>query len=215
MYLFINTTQKESIIMFFQDENIIDFYIWESSNNQSEELLVNINKVIKSNNKSLKDLKGIVVITGPGSYTGIRVGVATANALAFSLNIKILGMNMLDILSAYYFDINFNSNAIIVLIHAIYEKYYYAKYYRDDSNNVIRQDVGNEELIKIIQNNEAECLALQTRDKILEIDNKIELSNVEFQKSIVRYITKLLRKTKKINYAHPFYLNQPNITRSK
>ena len=215
MKLFINTTQKESMIMLFQDEDIIDSYIWESSNNQSEELLLNINQVIKTNNKSLKDLTEIFVITGPGSYTGIRVGVATANALAFSLNINIFGIDMLEVLSAFYFEKISKSKEVIALVHAIYNKYYFAKYYQDNNKKVSRQVVGNEELTKILQNNEIEYLALQTKGEILGIDNKIELSNVEFKKSIVRYITKMFGKIKKRNYAHPFYLNQPNITRSK
>lgn len=215
MYLFINTTQEDSMIMLFNNKNIIDSFIWKSNNSQSEELLINIDKVIKNNNKSLNDLKGIIVITGPGSYTGIRVGVATANALAFSLNINIFGIDILEILSAYYFEQISKSKEVIVLVHAIYNKYYYAKYYQNNSKKISRQVIGKEELKKIMQNNEVESLALQAREETLEMGSVVELSNIDFQKSIVKYIAKLLSKTKKRNYVHPFYLNQPNITKPK
>ncbi|MEX2013232.1 MAG: tRNA (adenosine(37)-N6)-threonylcarbamoyltransferase complex dimerization subunit type 1 TsaB, partial [Candidatus Levyibacteriota bacterium] len=50
-----------------------------------------IEKILKEKNITLRDLNSIEVNTGPGSFTGIRVGISIANALAFILNIPVNG----------------------------------------------------------------------------------------------------------------------------
>ena len=57
----------------------------------SQVLLPMIDQIIKKNKMKIGDIKGIEVNVGPGSFTGTRVGVAVANALGFTLNIKVNG----------------------------------------------------------------------------------------------------------------------------
>lgn len=47
---------------------------------------------LKKNKIQLKDLKALAVFTGPGSYTGLRVGISIANALGYVLNIPVIGL---------------------------------------------------------------------------------------------------------------------------
>lgn len=60
----------------------------------SQVLLPLIMKLLKAADCKLEALKGIEVETGPGSFTGIRVGVSVANALGFALNIPVNGKKM-------------------------------------------------------------------------------------------------------------------------
>ena len=57
----------------------------------SQVLLPLILKLLKTENCELKTLQGLEVETGPGSFTGIRVGVSVANALGYSLGIPVNG----------------------------------------------------------------------------------------------------------------------------
>lgn len=57
----------------------------------SQVLLPLIDKLLQAASCKLQDLKGIEVETGPGSFTGLRVGVSVGNALGFSLNIPVNG----------------------------------------------------------------------------------------------------------------------------
>ncbi|MBU1032109.1 tRNA (adenosine(37)-N6)-threonylcarbamoyltransferase complex dimerization subunit type 1 TsaB [Patescibacteria group bacterium] len=60
----------------------------------SQVLLPLITKLQQATGNRLQDLRGIEVETGPGSFTGLRVGVSVANALGFALNIPVNGKKM-------------------------------------------------------------------------------------------------------------------------
>jgi tRNA threonylcarbamoyladenosine biosynthesis protein TsaB len=61
----------------------------ESALLRSQTVLPLIDKIVKDHNLSMKDITNIEVNRGPGSFTGLRVGIAIANALAFSLKIPV------------------------------------------------------------------------------------------------------------------------------
>lgn len=90
--LLIDTSQDKTVIALSKEEKIIDKKIWQAQYRQSETLLPAIDQLLKKNKLALKDLIGIIVNSGPGSYTGLRVGIATANALSFGLRIPIVGI---------------------------------------------------------------------------------------------------------------------------
>lgn len=60
----------------------------------SQALLSTITDLFKESGIQFKDLTEIEVATGPGSYTGLRVGIAVANALGYSLNIPVNGKKL-------------------------------------------------------------------------------------------------------------------------
>ena len=48
---------------------------------------------LKNWKKELADVKGIGVVSGPGGFTALRIGIVTANVLAYALNIPVVGLN--------------------------------------------------------------------------------------------------------------------------
>src|SRR3989344_6675535 len=92
MQLKIDTTQSKKVRVEICDNlsKIKDsLFITRKSGSQS--LLPAIAKILKKNKKTLSDIKAVEVNTGPGSFTGTRVGVSVANALGFALNIPVNG----------------------------------------------------------------------------------------------------------------------------
>jgi tRNA threonylcarbamoyladenosine biosynthesis protein TsaB len=74
------------------DGTLIDERRWQAGYRHGEELLTRTDELLTSNKVALADLGGIVVGTGPGAFTGMRVGIATAKALAHGLDIPIAGV---------------------------------------------------------------------------------------------------------------------------
>lgn len=64
---------------------------WASGRQLSEELLGRLTALVASHNGAMTDLTGLIIFSGPGSFTSLRIGHATMNALADGLNIAIVG----------------------------------------------------------------------------------------------------------------------------
>jgi tRNA threonylcarbamoyladenosine biosynthesis protein TsaB len=87
MILKIDTTDNKKTIISLDGVKLVKKY----KNPRQQEVLNLIEKALKKKKARLEDIKAIKVNKGPGSFTGTRVGVAIANALAFCLGIKVNG----------------------------------------------------------------------------------------------------------------------------
>ena len=75
---------------------------WVSRRNQSKELLPKIDKLLKVQKVSKNKVRGVVVNLGPGSFTGLRVGVTVANGFGYGLKIPVLGLSEFDVIRKAY-----------------------------------------------------------------------------------------------------------------
>lgn len=92
MILTIRTDKPESEIGLYKDQNQVTYETWAAHRQLAETLHSKINDLLKAKNLEFKDIKSIVVFKGPGSFTGLRIGLSVANALAYSLAIPIVGI---------------------------------------------------------------------------------------------------------------------------
>lgn len=90
MKLFIDTSDKEKIIVGINGNK----FETSAKQEKSQKLLPFIYEVLKKENVSLNKITEIEVNTGPGSFTGLRVGVSVANAMGWSLGIPVNGKNI-------------------------------------------------------------------------------------------------------------------------
>ncbi len=91
MILRIDTKDQKQVVVSLKKEGKVVESLNEQNEYGSQVLLPLIEKILKSQKLEYEDLKGIEVETGPGSFTGLKVGVSVANALGFSLNIPVNG----------------------------------------------------------------------------------------------------------------------------
>lgn len=92
LILTIRTDQPIAEVGLFEDNKELTYYTWQAHRELSETLLSKIKEVLDKNGKDFKDLEGIVCFRGPGSFTGLRIGLTVANTLATDLDIPVVGV---------------------------------------------------------------------------------------------------------------------------
>jgi tRNA threonylcarbamoyladenosine biosynthesis protein TsaB len=98
----IDTSDNKKINIELNNNGDVKVLSSESVLLKSEAALPLIDKLLKENSLSLEDIDGVDVNTGPGSYTGLRVGVAIANTLGVFLNIPINGKKIGELAEPVY-----------------------------------------------------------------------------------------------------------------
>ena len=104
--LFISTYSELITIGLFKDNTLIMQKEKESEKSHSIYLVPMIDEILKENNIECQDLSEILVVNGPGSFTGIRLGVTVAKTLAYTLNIPIKTISSIEAISASIKDDN-------------------------------------------------------------------------------------------------------------
>ena len=90
MKLYIDTSDAEQISVSIDNQ----FYKTEARQDKSQKLLPFINDLLIKQKKKFEEIKEIEVNIGPGSFTGLRVGVSVANALGWMLEIPVNGKDL-------------------------------------------------------------------------------------------------------------------------
>ncbi len=100
MLLAIDTATARASIALHDGQTLRSECSWEATNRHTETLAAHIVQSLASVERTVADLRAVAVCRGPGSYTGVRVGVALAKGIAVSRQIPLIGIDTLDILVA-------------------------------------------------------------------------------------------------------------------
>ncbi|MGG3560602.1 tRNA (adenosine(37)-N6)-threonylcarbamoyltransferase complex dimerization subunit type 1 TsaB [Neobacillus rhizosphaerae] len=105
--LAIDTSNYALGVALLEENQVVGEYITNLKKNHSVRIMPAIEALMSDCERVPADLTKIVVAKGPGSYTGVRIGVTIAKTLAWTLNIPLVGVSSLEILAAgtgRYFD---------------------------------------------------------------------------------------------------------------
>ena len=92
MTLIINTAFKNKIFIALAEGE--KFYKKSISRARADRLLILIDKILKSKKMKMQEIKKIIVVSGPGSFTALRQGVLAANTLGFVLGVPAVGVRL-------------------------------------------------------------------------------------------------------------------------
>jgi len=96
--LLLDSSNKFLSVGLSKDGKVVDKIFYEAWQRQSEMMVTEVDNILKRNNLKKEDLDAVIVGVGPGSYTGVRIGVTIAKTIAYALHIKLYAKSSLSLL---------------------------------------------------------------------------------------------------------------------
>src|SRR6266446_5979812 len=90
LILGIRTDKPEAELYLYEDQKKLGQLKWQADKELSKTIHRQIEKILDKSSINLQQLDGIVCFKGPGSFTGLRIGMSVANALAYAQDIPIV-----------------------------------------------------------------------------------------------------------------------------
>ncbi len=211
-------TKNCSVALAKEGKTIICKEIAEEGYSHAERLHVFIEAIIKEAGIALKDLSAIAVSQGPGSYTGLRIGVSAAKGLCYALDIPLIAVDTLQALAS---QVTISSGLIIPMIDARRMEVYSAIF----SPTLEKK---REVLAQIIDENSFEDLqdtvyfvgdCAEKCQSVLNKDNYVFLEDIKYpsakEMSALSYEKFKINDTVDVAYFEPYYLKDFMITAPK
>ena len=180
--LFIDTSSADVSISVIDGKNVLASISETIPNKHSIYTVSFIDKVIKEAGLTANDINKILVVTGPGSFTGVRIGVTIAKTYAYLKNIDIISVSSLKILA-----LSTNHDYCLSLIDAKHDNYYLGLYDKDNNEVIPEQFINKDNVLKIIN----EYNPLLVSNENISIDNiKINIQVLDYISIFNYYQTK-------------------------
>lgn len=100
-YLFIDTSTKYINIAIIENDIIVFNHHELVEKDMSSKIIPSIDNGFKESSFLIRDIDCIFVVTGPGSFTGVRIGVTVAKTIAWALNINVIPISSLEFLATH------------------------------------------------------------------------------------------------------------------
>ena len=181
----------------------------EQNFSHAEKLHVFIEELFAESHLKLQDLSAIAVSQGPGSYTGLRIGVSAAKGLCYALSIPLIAVDTLEILAR---KINISNGIILPMIDArrleVYSAFFDSNYakIRETKAEIIDENSFQEEteILHLIGDGAMKFKEILTGEKFkyypeMQFPSATEMSLISFQKF-------QNKQFEDVAYFEPFYL---------
>lgn len=134
----IDTSTMAANVAVLEDDKLICEYTINTKKTHSQKLMPMIENMLKISDIEIKDMDAIGICVGPGSFTGLRIGMATAKAMAHVNNIPLIGVNSLEILGS---NIELSNKKICVILDAQRNQVYTCKYRYEDNKSKALEEI--------------------------------------------------------------------------
>ena len=178
--LYIDTSSSYLYSAIVDGDRLVDSISEDFGKSLSEVALPKIVSMFENNNISARDIDKIIVVNGPGSFTGIRVGLTIAKVYAWSLSIPITTITSLEAMAC-----SVDSNKLLVPIIDARRGYVYASIYENNEELLEPQHILLDDLYNKID-----------KDSVFITNDEIELNGnkCEYVPNFVKIVKKYVEK---------------------
>ncbi|MDU4937372.1 MAG: tRNA (adenosine(37)-N6)-threonylcarbamoyltransferase complex dimerization subunit type 1 TsaB [Clostridium sp.] len=127
--LSIDSSSKVATVALLNDDTLLGEYVINDKREHSVLLMPMIENLLKDCELTINDIDGFVVSKGPGSFTGLRIGMATIKGLSFGANKPYISLSSLDGLA---YSLSYFNGIICPIMDALRENVYTALYKNED-----------------------------------------------------------------------------------
>ena len=173
--LFIDTSNQDVSIALLKDGKIINKITKSIPNEHSKYAVSYIDEVLKKSEITPKEVQSIMVVNGPGSFTGVRIGLTIAKVYALLNNIKVTLISSLKCLA-----IGNNKNKYILSLINARNDNYYIGFYDNNYNDVINEHFGNIEEVNDIINKYNDVLVVSNNsdNDNVKVINELDIESI-------------------------------------
>lgn len=202
--LFIDTSSSDVSIAIIKDKNILASISKETPNEHSIYTVKYLDDILKESNLNPEDIDKIMIVNGPGSFTGVRIGVTVAKTYAYLLKKDIITISSLKMLA-----LSTDHDYIMSLIDAKHDNYYIGLYDKDNNEIIKEQLIHIDKLLEIINKYNPKLVS----------DNDIIINNIKVPKQKLDFvkIVEYYKDNKTLNphSVVPNYLKLPQALEDK
>jgi tRNA threonylcarbamoyladenosine biosynthesis protein TsaB len=210
--LYIDTSASKATVALSQEGKTVAIRTHGNANEQAAVLNVMINDVLEEASLTMDNIDAICVCAGPGSYTGLRVGLSTAKGIAYVKDIPLMLFNRLDLI-AWGQD---KKVPFAIALKARNEEYFFATYTDKGAQENSPQHLFEQDLIPyasqdlLFITDDAEFSASRHKEEI-DANHTLNMNSwiVHAEKRFS------LKQFDDLAYSEPFYLKAAYTTQSK
>lgn len=219
LVLSVDTSSSVCAVSLQENYNLIDEIDLDNGKTHSENFMPIVAEILEKNNKELKDINLIAAVVGPGSFTGIRIGIASIKALAEVYNIPVVEVTSLESLARNVEVKNVvcslidakNNQVYAGIFDANYEKL--EDYIADDINNVIESLKKYNNIILV--GDGTEKFADLLKENLVEVEFSNENKQKAFSAGLIGLKKFEKNEVKNADSINPIYLRKSQAERMK
>ncbi|MGO2356970.1 tRNA (adenosine(37)-N6)-threonylcarbamoyltransferase complex dimerization subunit type 1 TsaB [Mesonia sp.] len=224
LILLLETTTINCSVALAEDDKVIAIKEDKTPGySHAEKLHLFMEAVLAEGQKELLDLDAVAVSKGPGSYTGLRIGVSAAKGLCYALNIPLIAVDTLTSIAHQYQSLNFSSGYVIPVLDARRMEVYTSVF---ELKGGALTPLSNVEAKIIDENSYAELKAnrlfvgdgvQKIEDEILDQENSIFVQSLPSTQEMAKiaFDKYKISDTEDVAYFEPFYLKDFVIKKKK
>lgn len=219
LVLSVDTSSSVCAVSLQENNNLIDEIDLDNGKTHSENFMPIVAEILEKNNKELKDINLIAAVVGPGSFTGIRIGIASIKAIAEVYNIPVVEVTSLESLARNVVVKNVVCSLIDAKNNQVYAGIFDSNYdkledYMADDINVVVESLKKYKNIVFVGDG-AEKFADLLKENLSEIEISTENKQKAFSAGLIGIKKYEKNEIKNADSINPIYLRKSQAERMK